>query len=111
MEGVKGVEIQVPRDSSRTSNPGNHDDVVFFQPQVFDGPDQVVHDNAMAASGTPNVGQESLTHKILCSHNLDPLALNEAQDISNVGGGYEGPIHPVGKKDLLRVVQGLLNLL
>ena len=66
--------LTIPEDIFARLQLRNGDGVKF----PFYGPDEVVHHDAVAASGTPDMRHKSLANVVLNRHRLNPLRLNQA---------------------------------
>lgn len=65
VSGMNGVEIHITGSPGRTADTGNDHHFVLLQPQIVDGLGHIPHKDAVAAAGTPDMGQVSKTHILM----------------------------------------------
>ncbi len=70
MSGMQGAGINITRQTAGTADTGNESGLVPIQLTGIHGPDQSLHDNAMTATGTPDMRQLARTDRffVIVSH-------------------------------------------
>jgi hypothetical protein len=64
MGGVKGIEIHIDRESSRTTDSGNQNDLILIEPGPVDRPDQGSQHDPDPAPWAPDMGKLLVMTKI-----------------------------------------------
>ena len=57
MGGMKGTKIHITGETGSATDAGDNRGIVLLKAKSVDGPDEPFHDNAMTATGTPDMGQ------------------------------------------------------
>ena len=68
VECVQRMKIQVSRNPGRTSDAGNHHDVVLFQPHILDRAQKTIEHDPVPAARTPDMRKEPLPEIVPYGH-------------------------------------------